>query len=346
MKKDLAKTLIKYFKSLGIEVYTNTKARGHQGFFLNNRIDISKNTKEERIIPTLLHEFAHFIHNKIEPDMPKTGGTLDCLFNFSTKNENKPLCHAEFISASNQLSLLEGSRRGGHSFALNLFGDKKDLEPLSSRFGEEDAISKRDTSFRNAGEGSITQIEKELIEVTRFVDENSLCHKLHAHKEQVKAKIKKLEAEIKKDYPKFMRSKKFKEFDKYIKKSKAKYLLKYDRVKLVSPFLRHVEIFSIDQLEQDFPEMPNAYCAYIRLKSAQKKQARISKRINHLNNYYSKPTELFARLIEGLYLDSEHTKNIAPIATQRFFELLEENYYRELKNVFEILKNRECIAIF
>lgn len=283
--RNLAKTLIKYFKSLGIEVYTNTKARGHQGFFLNNRIDISKNTKEERIIPTLLHEFAHFVHNKIEPNMPKTGGTLECLFNLSTENENKQL-----------------------------------FTP--------------------------TTLQKELIEVTRFVDENSLCHKLHTHKEQVKAKIKKLEAEIKKDYPKFMRSKKFKEFDKYIKKSKAKYLLKYDRVKLVSPFLRHVEIFSIDKLEQDFPEMPNAYCAYIRLKSAQKKQARISKRINHLNNYYSKPTELFARLIEGLYLDAEHTKKIAPIATQRFFELLEENYYRELKNVFEILKNLERIAIF
>ncbi|MEI8129547.1 MAG: hypothetical protein WCG95_08035, partial [bacterium] len=71
---DLAKKLIKYFKSLGIEVYTNTKARGHQGFFLKNRIDISTNTRKERVIPTLLHEFAHFIHNKLEPDMIKTGG--------------------------------------------------------------------------------------------------------------------------------------------------------------------------------------------------------------------------------------------------------------------------------
>ena len=38
-----AEELIRYFKSLGLTVHTGTKARGHQGFFLNNRIDISKN---------------------------------------------------------------------------------------------------------------------------------------------------------------------------------------------------------------------------------------------------------------------------------------------------------------
>ena len=53
------KELIKYFKSLGLTVHTTTKARGHQGFFLKNRIDISKNIPENRVVPTLLHEFAH-----------------------------------------------------------------------------------------------------------------------------------------------------------------------------------------------------------------------------------------------------------------------------------------------
>ena len=59
-----ANELIKYFRSLGIIVHTGTKARGHQGFFLKNRIDISKNIPENRVIPTLLHEFAHYIHYK------------------------------------------------------------------------------------------------------------------------------------------------------------------------------------------------------------------------------------------------------------------------------------------
>lgn len=272
----MKKQLIKYFKSLGIEVYTNTKARGHQGFFLKNRIDISKNIKEDRIIPTLLHEFSHFIHNKLEPDMVKTGGSLEVLF-----------CGA-------------------------------------------------DTKL----------IEKELLTVTNFVDEHSRLIRLKQHKEQVKRKIKALEAEIKKDYPDFMRSKKFKEFDKYIKKSKAKYLLKYDRVKFISPFLRREENFSIDNLEFDFPDMPSAFCACIRLKSAQRKQSRISARMNRLNKYYSKPTELFARLIEGLFIDESQTLAFAPYSTQIFYELLQKGHYLELNQVFEMLKYDRLEAIF
>ncbi len=275
--EDLTKKLIKYFKSLGIEVYTNTKARGHQGFFLKNRIDISTNTRKERVIPTLLHEFAHFIHNKLEPDMIKTGGLIEILFDLPTSD--------------------------------------------------------------------VRQFEQELLLVTNFVDENSLCHRLKTHKEQIKRRIKTFEAQIREDYPIFMRSKKFKEFDKYIKKSKAKYLLKYDRVKFISPFLRREEIFSIDSLEKDFPEMPRAFCAYIRLKSAQKKQARISKRINHLNKYYLKPTELFARFVEGVYLDEEKINLIAPYFYNRFFELLEKDYYFELKSVFEILETDRLASV-
>lgn len=296
MEKVLAKTLIKYFKSLGIEVYTNTKARGHQGFFLKNRIDISKNTREDRIVPTLLHEFAHFIHSKIEPDMAKSGGHLEILFDIEGKN-----------------------KRGQEGLFFN-----------SSTFQLID----------------LSTIQKELLSVTHFVDEHSLSPKLKTHKEQVKKKIKALEGVIKQYYPNFMRSKKFKEFDKYIKKSKAKYLLKYDRVKFVSPFLRRIEIFSIDNLEADFPEMPTAFCAYIRLKSQQKKQARISARINKLNKYYEKPTELFARLVEGLYLNPNKTQALAPTATKRFFELLEEGYYQELAHVFEILQNHSQLATF
>lgn len=267
----MKKKLIKYFKSLGIEVYTNTKARGHQGFFLKNRIDISKNTKEDRIIPTLLHEFSHYIHNKLESDTAKTGGTFERLFNLKS------------------------------------------------------------TSL------SLSTVEQELLAVTNLVDENSLYPKLILHKQQIKKKIKSLETRIREDYPNFMRSKKFREFDRYIKKSKAKYLLRYDRVKFVSPFLRRVEIFSIDSLEKDFPEMSRAFCAYIRLKSTQKKQARVSAKINKLNKYYSKPTELFARLVEGLYMDEAQTQALAPHVTQLFFELLESGYYFELKDVFHLI---------
>ena len=234
------KELIKYFKSLGLEVHTTTKARGHQGFFMKNRIDISKNISENRIIPTL-------------------------------------------------------------------FGSDK--------------------------------YKDELVKVTNFVDENSLCVRLYEHKDRVKAKIKEQEEIVKKYYPKFQRSKKFKEFDKYIKKSKARYLLKYDRVKLIEGgfFRKTSKLYSIDNIEKDFTDMPSAFAAYIRLKSYQKKQSRISARINKYKKYYEKPCELFARLVEGIYLDIEWVQAIAPNVTREFFDLLNDGYYMELEDVFNIL---------
>ena len=132
-----------------------------------------------------------------------------------------------------------------------------------------------------------------------------------------------------------MRSKKFKEFDKYIKKSNARYLLKYDRVKLIQGgfFRKTIKLYTIDNLEKDFTDMPKAFAAYIRLKSFQKKQSRISARINKYKKYYERPTELFARLVEGLYLDKEWTQAIAPNVTKRFYDLLKCGYYHELVNL-------------
>jgi len=261
-----AKELIQYLKSLGIQVNTTTKARGHLGFFLKNRIDISKNIPPHRVVPTLLHEFTHFIHYGLEPDLAITGGSFYKIF----KEEN----------------------------------------PI---------------------------FEQELIKVTNFVDENSLCVRLFEHKDRIKKQIKEYEEVIKKDYPKFLRSKKFKEFDKFIKKSNAKYLLKYDRVKLLTGFFRKkYEIISVSTIEKDFPNMPQAFAAYIKLNSCRKKQSKISARINRLQKYYKRPTELFARLVEGLYLDKEWVCALAPYTTKRFFELLNSGYYKQLQSVFEL----------
>ena len=82
--------------------------------------------------------------------------------------------------------------------------------------------------------------------------------------------------------------------------------------------------------------MPPEFAAYIRLKSCQKRQARVSARINRLRKYYSKPTELFARLVEGLYLAPEEVKNTAPYTYNRFIFLLNSGYYPELKAVMDM----------
>lgn len=263
------KELIKYLKDIGLEIHTSTKARGNQGFFIRNRIDISKNIAPDRMMPTLIHEFAHYIHSQIEPFMGRTGGTIEKIF-----DDDNP------------------------KYYIN-----------------------------------------ELLDVTHFVDKNSKFEKLNEHKKIIKSKIEGFEQIIKQKYPNFQRSKKFSEFDRYIKSSKAKYLLKYDRVKLVSRgLIKKTEIYSIDNIEHDFCDMPQEFAAYIRLKSCQKRQSRVSAKINRMNKYYTKPTELFARLVEGLYIDNNQVRKLAPNSCKRFYELLSCGYYKEMSGI------SDCIA--
>ncbi len=271
----LEKELIKYYRSLGLEIHTSTKARGHQGFYVRNRIDVSKNIAPERVVPTLLHEFAHYIHSKLEPQMPVTGGSLGVVFDVKS---------------------------------------------------------------------GIDEYEKELLQVTKLVDRHAKFEVLNLHKVSVKSKILECEKVIKQKYPKFLRSKKFKEFDRFIKKSEARYLLKYDRVKLLSGWLfKKTRIISIDSIERDFQDMPKEFCAYIRLKSYQRRQARISGKINRLKKYYSKPAELFARFVEGLYLCPLQVQKTAPLSCYRFYKLLSEGYYMELTGVFQILQSHNLV---
>ena len=110
--------------------------------------------------------------------------------------------------------------------------------------------------------------------------------------------------------------------------------MKYDRVKVIERgfFKRNIKIYTIDNIEKDF-DMPQAFAAYIRLKSCTRKLTSISSRINKYKKYYEKPAELFARLVEGLYIDKEWTEALAPNVVQRFYELLDKGYYMELKNI-------------
>lgn len=269
----LENDLIKYFKSLGLKINTNTKARGHLGFFLNGRIDISKFTPQDKVVSTLLHEFSHYIHTKIENNVAKNGGSLKIIFN---TDEN---------------------------------------------------------------------LEDELINVTNFTDAHSKCEILLKHKDKIKNEIKKLDEKIKEDFPNFQRSKPFKEFNKAIRGTNLKYLIKYDRVRILPTFIWDKEkILSINSLEQDFPDLKPAFINYIKLKSLTRKQRRISNRISRYKNYYKRPTELFARFVEAFYLNENNVKLIAPRTYKKFMELLENGYYMELKKALEIAKESSLIV--
>lgn len=256
--------LVKFLKRLGIEVKTTTKARGHQGFFFKNRIDVSNRLTDERAAEVLVHEFAHYINEKIEGNIAKTGGSLVVLF---PDSDNKI-------------------------------------------------------------------IEKELLKVTEFVDKNSRLMTLKNMKEGISQKIKGLQEEIKLEYPDFKRSEEYKPFKKYFRNSNLKYLLKYDRVRVVSPFLRRVSILSVKDVERDFNELPLAIINYIKLRSYQRKQRRIQRRIGKLKAYYKRPSELFARFVESLFIDKLATTELAPFASRAFFYHLEEGYYKELQDLF------------
>ena len=62
------KNLVDFLKSLDIEVKTNTKARGNNGLYQRNRIDVSRGLDEQKSIEVLIHEFAHHIHYQIDKD--------------------------------------------------------------------------------------------------------------------------------------------------------------------------------------------------------------------------------------------------------------------------------------
>ena len=261
------RNVIEFLKSLDIEVKTNTKARGNQGLYQRNRIDISRGLKDERAIEVLVHEFAHHIHFKIDKDFIKKGGTLETLF----KTQD------------------------------------------------------------------ISAIKKELINVTNLLDKNSRQKVFIEAKEESSKTIKSMQNAIKREYPDFLRSKKFPEFEKYIKNSDAKYLVKYDAVKIMKGlFFKKEIVLSVKNLENDFPDMPKAFQTYIKLCSLQRKQAKLSRRLNKLNKYYEKPTELFARFVQGYFSTPETISTIAPNCVQQFNKLLNEGYYKELKDLFEI----------
>ncbi len=194
----------------------------------------------------------------------------------------------------------------------------KDFESLQEIFGVKEDI-----------------LLPELESITAFVAGNETETKANTELNRILNEIKKHEEIIKKEYPEFKRSQKFKEFEKYIKHSDAKYLLRYDKVKMMK--LTGIVIYNIETIEKDFPEIPQAFIAYIHLKRLQRYQRKLSRQVGKLKKYYAKPTELFARFIEGLVIDREQVKTLAPEAFSAFIERLEYRKFKQLKGLLDLI---------
>lgn len=270
------KLILDFLQKRNIEISLKTKARGHLGFYCNEKITISKNLSKEKRVSVLLHEFAHKIHSEIEPDKFKTGGTIEKIFHCLQKET----------------------------------------------------------------------LEEELFKVTNFVDENSLCKNLEKMKNEYKEKVSFYEREIKKEFPNFVKSKKFKEYEKYQRKTKckSKYFLKYDHIKIVTPIFFKTEFFSIEKIDEDFPQLPENFKNYMKLLSNYRKQKKVQNKIASLKRYYKKPTELFARFIEGLAKDEQIIEQLAPTAYLQFKALSKIGYYNDLPELLDIVTSTKTNA--
>lgn len=260
--------IVDYCKTCGIDVHTETKARGHQGVFLHDnknfkRIDISKKLPKEKVLQVIAHEFAHFFHQKLDK-------------NFENLQEIFGVKHEILIPELNSITLF-------------LVGDENEISA-----------------------------KKALDEIIQG--------------------IKDYEAIIKKDYPNFKRSAKFIEFERYIKRSEARFLLKYDNVKIVN--LTGYVVYKLENIKQDFPEIPEPFIAYINLRALQRRQKRISRRLNKLKNYYEKPTELFARFIEAYVVDKNIVQELAPETYSSFVERLDFKVFKQLKEFLDLFENQ------
>lgn len=263
------KKFVDFLSNLGIDVHFDTKARGNAGFCTGSRIDVSKNLSENNAKDVLLHEFAHYVHFKLEPNMAKTHGSLEKIFDT----------------------------------------DEKLI---------------------------VDEIENELFQITLIVFNGETTRRIKALKENLNEKIKTEREIIKKYYPSFQVGEKFKDFNRYIRFSSAKYLLKYDKVIVRGGWFTMDTTISVKTIEDDFPKMPEAFVAYIRMKSYERHRNRLNSRNARINKYLKQPTELFARFFQFYCSDVDGAKMLAPVAVQRFEKLFNEGYYPCLKDFMAI----------
>ena len=103
--------------------------------------------------------------------------------------------------------------------------------------------------------------------------------------------------------------------ERKINKQNYKYLLKYDKVKVVSFF--STKILSIQELEADEDVL-----MYLSLKSKQRLLKRVKSKIARFNKYYNQPTELWARSFECYVMERnyfvENCPNLASLYDQLY----------------------------
>lgn len=157
------------------------------------------------------------------------------------------------------------------------------------------------------------EILEELISLTVEILPKESVQPIFLQKESVKKELKDLQVSLRKISSVFNEKIPCKNIEDKIKRSKYRYLLKYDNVKVLEGFF--IKKYSISELKGE-----NELELYLMIKSKQRLLNRINSKISRLNKYYNSPSELFARAFETFVINPDQLKRISP----RIYMLLKD----------------------
>ena len=159
--------------------------------------------------------------------------------------------------------------------------------------------------------------EEDVLEELLMITIDSISKKtvenMFREKDSIKKSSKEYVQMLKTFYPDFKEATDFIPLERKINKTSLRYLLKYDKVKVVELF--GIKYYSVEDLSENTPEE-----LYIKYKSNKRRLKRINSKISRLNKYYNSPTELFARSFELYVTNQNKLKELAPKVYKMYLE--------------------------
>ena len=176
------------------------------------------------------------------------------------------------------------------------------------------------------------EILPELLNITVDSIPKDSIEPLFNLKNNVKQEILSLTKQLKESHKFIEDVKSCLKIEQKINKTNLKYLLKYDKVKVVELFT--TKIYTIEELDKT-----TDVGLYLTLKSKQRALKRINSKISRLNKYYNSPTELFARSFELYATDNDKLLKIAPNVHKEFNNAINSNKIKLLTRFIDNLYN-------
>lgn len=178
-------------------------------------------------------------------------------------------------------------------------------------------------------------VEEDLLKITVDYVPQKTAKNLLSRKECAQRRVNDYYQKLKKIYSDIKKTEPYKELERRILSQKYKYLLKYDRVK-IEHFCGE-QLYSIELLKKDFPDIKEDELLYLNLKSAQRAAKRINSGISRLNRYYSSPGELLAKSFEYYITKPERMQMLTPKLYDYYNKILSDNRIKSLSDMVNLL---------